>query len=559
VNGRTRWIPYLLCLVLAVLALWPMSIYPGLFHRTPNTPLHLMVLEHLQAFLQGDVRDLANVVAADWPKGRPVRVIGWPLHLVALPLVGPLGTVAALNVSVLVSLVLSGVVFVWMLEQMKLGLPARCVGVAAWVLNPLMIGFLSNGQYENHVGWAFPLVWVGFAVGGIRGVLMLAIAVVAATFSSPYQAIPVAVTLVVAIMVQQRHDLWSSVGILVATFVACYTYFSGPQPVPGGECGPTSGSMPAVLVELFRDVSSLPMAPQPDRWMSLTASLASPVEWSRDLRLYDLSVTPTVGFLGFAPLVGGLIGLWIFRRSAWTRPIALAGLACWLLALGPAISVSRDKVLAGPMPWDVAALMPGIAQMGTTLRFMTGTAFSLVVGLALLIEWASRDLRRRGLGRGGLAVLTLLGLGAVGADWLYGTVAQVPMQATALRAPAGFDALPDHGAVLAVPVEAQVPPEAHLWMGAVHGHPVVGYCDADIEQMRKRYQLIDYAQGGGLPDPSIVHEELQSLVDGGVSYLAFVVPEPGDDRFKAARRRIARLMGPPDAQGDGVFGYRTQR
>jgi hypothetical protein len=559
VTGRTRWIPHLIVIVLAVMALWPMSVYPGLFHRTPNTPLHLLVLEHLDAYLRGDVYDLAMVVAADWPTGRPVRVIGWPFQLMALPLVGLIGAVPALNLALLLSLILSGVCMVWMLERMGLGVGARAIGGAAWVLNPFLIGFLSNGQYENHVGWAFPLVWIGLARGGLRGGLILALALVAAAFSSPYQAVPVAVILMMALLFQRREDPWGALALLTVAFLACYQYFSGPQPIPGGECGPTSGAMPAVLTDLVRNLSGLPIAPQMDRWQAWTSSLGDPVYWSKGLHLDDLGVTPSVAFLGFVPLIGGAIGLWTFRDKAWTSPITWGGIICGVLALGGGISINRVTTLDGPMPWDLAALMPGLSEMGTTLRFMTGTVFALVVGLALLTDWLSRAARAHGFGHLGVGViLTLLSTG-VGVDWLYGTVSPVPMNGLAMRAPEGFDALPDTGAVMAVPVLEQVPPEAHLWISVVVGRPVVGYCRTDIDQMRQEYRLVDYAQGGKLPDPALARRELEQMAERGILYLAFVVAEPGRDRFGVARQHIARLLGPPDAEGDGVFGYRTER
>ena len=86
-NRFKSWLPVLVCAAAAVLVLFPLSVYPTLFHRTPNTPLHLLVLDHLTAFLMGAPAELSHVVAADFPVGRPVRVIGWPFQLMAVPLV----------------------------------------------------------------------------------------------------------------------------------------------------------------------------------------------------------------------------------------------------------------------------------------------------------------------------------------------------------------------------------------------------------------------------------------------------------------------------------------
>jgi len=545
-----------LCIVLALLVMWPMSVYPGLLHRTPNTPLHMMVLEHLGAFMRGDVSDLAHVVAADFPDGRPVRIIGWPFQLLALPLVPSMGTAGALNISLTTSLIISGLLLVMLLKKMDLGIAAQCVGGAAWVMNPFLVSFLSNGQYENHVGWAFPLALIGLIVGGGRGTLAITIAIAGAAFSSPYQVIPVTLLLLAALAFQRQHHgaIWSA---MFLSFLACYAYFSGPQPVPGGECGPTSGTMPAVVMDLLGQVSDLHLPPAPDRGAALAGSLTNPVEWTGELALHQMSVTPTVGFLGLVPLVGGLVGLLWFRHHPWVRPLALGGGACLLLALGPDLVITRDQVLDFPMPADVLAALPGISQMGTTVRFLTGTAFVLVIGLALGVEWAARWLRRGDSGQGLVMGLAVLGVGLVLGEWLYGTISPVPMQTAAYRLPQGFDAMPEQGAVLAVPMRGGMPPEAHLWMGVVHGQPVVGYCAEGLEALGDRLQLVNYAQGGPLPDPAVAREELTTLHEQGIGYVVFVTTERGADRFEQDLTRAQHLLGPPDAAGDSVIGYRT--
>jgi hypothetical protein len=557
-STRWRWLPWLLCIALAILVMWPMSVYPELLHRTPNTPLHMLVLEHLVGFMSGEVSDLSHVIAADYPTGRPVRIIGWPFQLLALPLVPAMGTAGALNTALLISLVFSGLLMVVLLEKMSLGLAARCVGSAAWMMNPFLVSFLSNGQYENHVGWAFPLVLIGMMSGGGRGVLAITLGIVGAAFSSPYQAVPVALVVLAALVFQrqQRAAVWVS---LFLGFTACYAYFSGPQPAPGGECGPTSGTMPAVLMELLGQTGGLHLPAGPERSTALIESLTNPVVWTGDLALHRMGVTPTVGFLGFVPLIGGLMGLLCFRKHPWAKPLALGGLACFVLALGPDLALVRGEVLELPMPADLLSILPGLSEMGTTVRFLTGTAFVLVVGLALGVQWLEQWIRRVGGGGGLVMSLVVVSLLGIGAEWLYGTPSPVPMQADAYHLPRGLDALPAEGAVLAIPVQGGMPPEAHLWLGVVHGQPVVGYCAEGLEQMRERLVLVDYAQGGPLPDPSVAQAELQALSEQGISYLVFVVTEPGADRFRAARSQVQRLLGPPDALGDSLIGYRTAR
>lgn len=547
-----RWLPVLLCSAAAVLVLFPLSVYPDLFHRTPNTPLHLLVLDHLFMFMRGDVDQLSHVIAADFPTGRPVRIIGWPFQLLALPLVPVMGRVAALNISLLLTVLLSGVLMARLIRNMGLGVAAQTVAATAWVMNPLLVSFLSNGQYENHVGWAFPLVLLGLMRGGLKGNLLVGLGMLGAAFSSPYQAIPVAIVLGAVVLMLYRRSgvgLFATLGVV---FLMCYVYFSGPQPTPGGECGPTSGNMPLSLNELFGMTGALQaeMPFQMDRWASFKMAFSEPAVWSRELGANTLLVSPSSGFLGLLPLIAGCVGMWRVRTLPWVKPLCLAAGTCLLFALGPEFSWARGSEVDLPMPADLLSLFPGLDQMGTTLRFMTGVAFVLVVGLAFLVESVAAN-RRRGFG----CIVVVL----IVAEWVFGTVPSVPMQTRAFQAPAGFDALPETGAVMGVPIMSTVPPEAHLWNGLVIERPVVGYCKTSILDYRERYGMVNYAQGGILPNSSVIARDFADMHNNGISYLAFLVPSPGEDQFQRSRKRIEAVLGPADAAGDGVIGYRTQR
>jgi hypothetical protein len=552
VDTVKRWLPVVLCSAAAVLVLFPLSVYPDLFHRTPNTPLHLLVLDHLFMFLRGDVEQISHVIAADFPAGRPVRIIGWPFQLLALPLVPAMGRVAALNISLLMTVLLSGVLMARLLRKIGLGVAAQTVGATAWVMNPLLVSFLSNGQYENHVGWAFPLVLLGLMRGGLKGNLMLGIGLLGAAFSSPYQAIPVAMVLGAVVLVLYRRSGVGLTATLGVVFLLCYAYFSGPQPTPGGECGPTSGNMPLALNELFGMTGALhaEMPFQVDRWTSFRMAFAEPAVWSRELGSNTLLVSPSSGFLGLLPLIAGCVGMWRVRALPWVKPLVLAAGGCLLLALGSEFTWARGASVDLPMPADLLALFPGLDQMGTTLRFMTGVAFVLVVGLAFLVE--SIAIHRR---RSFACVVLVL----IAAEWVFGTVASVPMQTRAFQAPAGFDALPETGAVMGVPIKSKVPPEAHLWIGLVTERPVVGYCNTSILDYREQFGVVNYAQGGALPNSSVIASDFARLHENGISYLAFLVPSPGQDQFQRSRTQLEAVLGPADAAGDGVIGYRTQR
>ena len=545
-----HWIPFFVVTAAAVLVLFPLSIYPSLYHRTPNSPLHWMVLDHIYAALNGGVADFSRVISADHPTGRPVRIIGWPVQLMAVPWVQAFGRVAAMNIALLISLMLSGLLMVALLARMQLSWLAQAVGGLAWVCNPLMVSFLSNGQYENHVGFALPLALLGLMRQDIRGELMMGAGLLLAAFSSPYQAVPAAIVVSIVLWFQPDRKLGSFGVILVAVFGSCFWYYSGPQPAPGGECGPTSGSMPLVLAELFGGTGAIhaEMPMQQSRWSSFASAFAQPVQWARGLDLHDLNVAPGSGFLGLLPLVAGGLGLWFSRENSWAKPLALAAAVCSLFALGPQLALTRGYAVDMPLPADLFQWLPGLDSMGTTLRFMSGTAFALVIGIAFVVH-------RLGNRTVWVAVIAA----AVMGEWAFGTVSDVPMRARSYQLPAGFDALPDEGAVLTVPIRERVSPEAHLWMGAILDRDVVGYCAKTIEEYRSEYATIDYVQGGRPPNRETIVDDFGRLKAEGIGYVAFMVAQPGADLFERSAKQLQFLLGTPDAVGDGIIGYRTDR
>ena len=107
----------------------------------------------------------------------------------------------------------------------------------------------------------------------------------------------------------------------------------------------------------------------------------------------------------------------------------VAGVGCLALALGPDLSLVRGQQISLPMPADILAWLPGVSQMGTTLRFTTGLAFVLIVGLCFLVEDVAK-------GRGRAALFGVL----IAADWVFGTVSSVPMAARSYQLPSGFSA-----------------------------------------------------------------------------------------------------------------------
>ena len=180
-----RWLPAALeagalGLALAALLRWPVSVFPHAIPHDPNSALHMVAAADFAATL-----DPLTLSSLDWPDGVPVRLIGWPLLLLALPLELLLPPAVAFHGAVLLFLALQAA-GVGAIRLEGWGRPQRLAAAAAATLAPIGLLFLGNGQPENVV--FFPILLAGWAA--TRGRMgLVAAGLLLAALSTPYQGL----------------------------------------------------------------------------------------------------------------------------------------------------------------------------------------------------------------------------------------------------------------------------------------------------------------------------------------------------------------------------------
>jgi hypothetical protein len=424
----------------ALLLLWPSSIFPNLAPLNPNQALHLLVLRHLghwvSALLAGHPVPLNLIDECSWPNGLPIRVVAWPYQLVALPFTLVVSEIAAFNIAKTLLLALAGVAMWAWLRRIGLGRPAAVAGTLALQASPLLLTFLSNGQVENHLAAAFPLLLLCMAHGGPAGAGLVAIVAAAAAFSSPYQAVPLALLCGIGILFTRG---WGQRVLVAGAFAAgtlpAWAYFGTGQycSLAGGLRGPSSGEVPATLSDA--------LVPALRGWQA--ARLA---ELWNFFRYGDVVTIGTrwegrdlvhIGYLGLALVVVGGMGLLLalLHRSDQRRNGAIVGLftlLTFVLACGSSLRLSAGVDTGVPLPWALIKHFARVGELGTTWRFLTGASFGLAAGAAFLVEVFSR---RAWLAR---AVSSLVVV-AVLLDLLALAPVRLPIRAAHVKLPEGFD------------------------------------------------------------------------------------------------------------------------
>lgn len=369
-------------LVVAMLLRWPVSIYIDALPADPNTPLHALAARDLAA---GGSPGRLEMLG--FPDGVPVRLLAWPILLLALPLETFLPAIAAFNIAVLLWLALQGLA-VYSLGRGE-GWSRAGAGLAALaaMAAPSSMLALGNGQYENVAVLPIVMAIAGATRGGGRGWALCAGGLVLAMFSSPYQGIVAGVMALAAGALRGGGRRVAAV-LGAGTFAAALAFPYFAAETPGHESlltGPASAarSEPAALVRLVTPTAHPTTSPPhlPSALGRLDAAVTPPV--LRLIAAWSTRTPVAASYLGI-PLLFGVVGLWQGRREPLLRAAALGGLGCLLLALGSHLTVWPGHASAVPLPWAIAELLPGLGGMQVTIRFLTGVSLALAFGLGRL-------------------------------------------------------------------------------------------------------------------------------------------------------------------------------
>lgn len=485
-----------LCVLLAVVVCWPVSLYPESISLDQATPGHLVYASSMQR----------------WGLLSPNRMIGFPgsqiLTPLALPVLGLtlalgrlLPVVVAWNLSVETLVVLQGLAFVALGAAWGWTTWQRVAAIVAAETCPLLLAYLGNGQVE-HVGLAsFALItwalwrpgWVRLAVAGLGLTL--------AVIFSPYQAIMAGPLVLVLASRHGWRRLLAAGGVVLLCGLLARFHYGGEvqhlQPTTDAaeaavvlsvahEGGGVPPAMPAqAMVGLARNVEAdtaglvdlvvprvdgvlghvvgdsprpearLRAARSPPRWVSLPE--ASPTE-----------LPFSASYLGVLTLLAGGLGLWWARGRAGSRPLALWAALCLVLALGANLSVFAGRPTGLVLPGALLSWAPSLSFATSTVRFLGGVAFVCVLGIAWLVRtWRPWQVAAFAV------VLALTNLLFTPAHW--------PRTAVGLAVD-DLAALVEPGPVAVWPGVGESLTEDHLWLSLALDHPVAIFNPTNQEQ-----------------------------------------------------------------------------
>jgi hypothetical protein len=430
----SRFGPVLLAVALAVLLRWPVSVYMDAIPRDPNTALHMVMAADLAR--TGDVLHLGGL---DFPDVVPVRLVAWPLVLLASGLGLVLPAIVAFNLATTIWVALQGIAVDALGRAWGWSAWGRAAAVVAAQAAPFALLSLGNGQYENVA--VLPFCLIAWAAGRHWG--WTALGLVLAASCSPYQAV---VAGVLAVMGATRHGLGALRGVAMAAVLAAapVVLYYGNQaasddthddPVASLALARTRPAPPIGVIGARVDGLFLPRSHQTTQ-MHRARTPAERIEaakhaptWSAPGGLWLIEEATVAGWLGAVGLLAGLIGLWRKREDRRVQGVALSGLVCLVLALGDRLVVSEGVDTGLPLPWALVYRFGGpAAAMVATSRFLSGAAFALAVGIGSSVR------------RPPLAALLA---GGITAEVLLLAPGAWPIQASAPEATALRAALPD--------------------------------------------------------------------------------------------------------------------
>ena len=377
------------CLALATLLRMPLSLNPNAVPLDPNTPLHAIAVRQIAGLGSPTILSMINP-----PEGVPVRIVAWPLVLIAAPLTGLLGALPAVNIATTILLALQGLAVAWAARVLQIGRGGQWVGAVAAISAPVVLHAQSLGRPENLAFPAFALIVVASTLQRSRNRVLLATAgLLMAAFSSPYQAIPAGLLLIVGFGFsgwQPRRDVRPWLELAVVTLFAALptvAYFIDAAAGNAGESAFTSSPPESAAVALtgFGELT-WPRAMahgRPVYGHDLQTRLAD--LWIQSIRFgprWGVRSASQMSWLGHVLLALGLLGCWKHRHRKFVPPLVVAGLLCVLCALGPDLRMWSERPWGIPLPWQLTTLLPGLDALVATSRFLSGTVFALCLAAA---------------------------------------------------------------------------------------------------------------------------------------------------------------------------------
>jgi hypothetical protein len=475
-----------LCVLLAALMCWPASLHPGTVSLDQATPGHLTFAASMSRW---GIFAPNRMIA--YPEGQLMAPLALPVQILTLALGHLVPTIAAWNLSVVTLVALQGLAFVALGAAWGWTSWQRLAALIAAETCPLALAYVCNGQVEQ-IGLA-PLAlitWALWRFGWIR-LLAAGFGLALALLSSPYQAIIAGPLVLVLAARHGLRRLVAAAGMVLVCALAAQWVLQAEQPRLQPSAGQLEGEAAwrsvgerdktppvgladamgglyrvrvantAALVDLIVPRVGGVLGHRPGDYVgpgervhgllrplrSVPLTRASPTE---------LPVAPT--YLGALTLLAGVLGLWRARGCTGHKLLGLWAALCFLLALGPRLSVYAGHPTGLLLPWALLEQIQSLALASSTVRFLPGVAFACVLGIAWLVRtWRAWQV-------GAFAAL-------LAATNLLFAPAQWPRTSVDLDA-GDLAALIPPGPVAMWPGVGEFPTEENLWLAVALDRPV---------------------------------------------------------------------------------------
>ena len=355
---------------------YPTSIDLTLVPLDPNFPLHALAGLDLSDGGNGFIN-----TRLEFPDGAPIRYLAWPLLLCAQLFEHSFEPIAAFHLGILSWLTFQGILMYYLFLDIVQEHLRSLVGATLGLCAPQVLIALGNAQFENVapaflllIAWSIERKKYGWLILGLLGTC----------FSSPYMGF---LGLLLALILGfQSKWTWLSMGISALSAQLYYSAVTGGQIHESTQPAPSVMSESANLIGIFLPINIAENGGTelPSYLERIQLFSTAPSEAPFDDLWFWVMVTAS-SFLGVAWIVFGLMGLWQKRGDALTRKLALWGGVGLLCSFGDNIIIDIGlQQYYIPWIWRITDVIPGLADMNATHRFLMAPSLLLALGVACM-------------------------------------------------------------------------------------------------------------------------------------------------------------------------------
>lgn len=382
-----RHAPALLALLAAAVVLtWPLV--PELGRAVPGHPSSDSY-DHLWGYwwygwslAHGELPLRTSI--SHWPPGGLLYFVDPYGAILSLPLQLLFGIGIAYSLTILLT-VWSGMATMYAVAWAELRQqgPAMLAGVI-FGGSAFVVGVLHSGTMEYAHVAPLPVVWYtmrrALDDGSRRHTILAALAWTWATFAAFYYGAFAGFIALAACWDRREHG-WQVVGERLAAVIIVFAVFVAPI---FGVAGWTLTSPDAAVSSENAPGWNYKSLPATD-----LLTFLHPGDYvfpdNRDTGNYGIR---HVNYLGFVPVIAGIVGLWRHKALRWPFAVLM------LLALGPTLAFDRDLVFAGGRPVPLPATL--LYFPGSPFRFVHHPFRMVVLPTLFLALAAAHALRGRG-------------------------------------------------------------------------------------------------------------------------------------------------------------------